>query len=336
MVVATISSPEFKAKVATSLPKGIDLDRFTRMTMTAIQSKPELLEADKDSLYLAILQCAQTGLSPDGKESALVVFNTKVGNNQWVKKVQFMPMVTGIIKKLGEVGVKCDTNVVYENDLFDYEAGDDERITHKPAKLGTDRGLMIGCYAILRVQGIDTPYREVMSSADVEAVRRQSRAPDSLMWTQFASEGYRKTVLRRCAKRIPMKFEESLEATLNADNETFDMTPQAATEAAPAAAEAPQPAQIEQVNQQTDDRVVASQTPPEAAKRSRKTPAPAAPEPVAAAEESENPAPREERRAPEPAAPAPAAANTRAPAQPARPAALAAVVDATDDNEDIF
>ena len=76
MVVATIGSKDFRAKLDTALPKGVDADRFTRMTITALQANPDLLEADKDSLYLAILQCAQTGLPPDGKQAALVVFNT--------------------------------------------------------------------------------------------------------------------------------------------------------------------------------------------------------------------------------------------------------------------
>jgi len=326
LVLASIAAPEFRAKVQASLPKGADPDRFTRMTITAIQNKPELLEADKESLYLAILQCAQTGLAPDGKESALTVFNTKVGNNQWVKKVQFMPMVTGIIKKLGEVDVKCDTNVVYENDIFEYEAGDNEHIRHVPTPLGQDKGMRIGCYAILRVKGIDTPYREVMSTEDVEAVRAQSRAPDSLMWTKFPGEAYRKTVLRRCAKRIPLKFDEALEATLNADNETFDMTPQPAE----TPQEAPQPAQIEQVDKQTDERVVSSQPQPKAAEPAKPAPAQKSqPKAAPPAEESENPAPKEERRAP--------AATAPESTKPGRPRALAAVMESSsNDDEDIF
>lgn len=304
MVVSTVGSKEFQAKVAASLPPGVNADRFTRMTITALQSKPELLEADKDSLYMAILQCAQTGLAPDGKEAALVVFNTKVGQNQWIKKVQFMPMVTGVIKKLGEVEVKCDTEVVYAEDFFEYEAGDNAKITHRPAKLGMDRGVMIGAYAILRMKGIETPYREVMDSKAIEAVRAQSKSPDSLMWKQFPGEAYRKTVLRRCAKRIPMRFDESVEATLNADNETYDMS--APTTADPTVV-AEQQKQLEMVTPETDSHSVGQ------------------PQPV----ESENPAPK-------PEAVKRAVANKPEPTPRARPAALSAVVAAQGDNEDIF
>jgi recombination protein RecT len=109
---------------------------------------------------------------------------------------------------------------VYENDHFEYVLGDDPKIIHKPTKLGQPKGVMIGCYAILR-RGNDV-WREVMDSSQVEAVRAMSRAKDSLMWTQFASEGYRKTVVRRCAKLVPIQ-DEMIERTLRDDDETFDM-----------------------------------------------------------------------------------------------------------------
>jgi phage RecT family recombinase len=225
VVVQSLKTPEFQKKITESLPPGLSADRFTRMTLTAIQTKPELLEADKDSLYLAILASAQTGIPPDGKKAALVVFNTKVKTAQgdkWVKKVQFMPMVSGIIDKLGEVGVACDTEVVYENDAFEYEAGDAPKIFHKPAKLGTDRGMMLGAYAILRAKGVTI--REVMDSKQIEQVRAKSKSPDSLGWKEFTSEMWRKTVLRRGAKRIPMPLEDEdkVRPIIDADDETFN------------------------------------------------------------------------------------------------------------------
>ncbi len=223
MIVSVVASKDFQAKLAVSLPKHVDADRFTRMTITAIQGNPDLLNADKESLYLAILQCAQTGLSPDGKKAALVVFNTNVGTKQnprWIKKVQCLPMIAGIIDKLAEVDIKCDSSVVYANDEFEWEEGDVPYIKHKPAKLGTARGEIIGAYAILRVNGGEA-YREVMDREQIERVRSQSRGESSLMWTKFYEEACRKTVLRRCAKRVPMKQEESVLRTLEADDAAF-------------------------------------------------------------------------------------------------------------------
>ena len=223
-VAQILQSSDFQVKVQQALPPSMSLDRFTRAVITAIQANPGIVEADKSSLYSSIVQSALAGLNLDGKEAALVVFNTNVGTKQsprWIKKVQFMPMISGIIKRLGEAGVAVHSQVVCENDEFIFEQGDSPSITHRPTKLGQAKGAMIGAYAICKTKAGEI-YREVMDKDQIEAVRRQSRAPDSLMWTQFESEGWRKTVIRRCAKRIPL-YDQLAERTLDADDKTFTM-----------------------------------------------------------------------------------------------------------------
>jgi recombination protein RecT len=293
LVVRSLASPDFQGKLKTSLPSGMDVDRFTRITITALQTNPDILKGDKNSLYLAILSSAQAGLKPDGKEAALVRFGDKV---------QFMPMVAGIILRLAGSGITCDTQVVHENDTFDVEYGDEPKITHKPPKLGADRGKMIGAYAILKAKE-GTVYREVMDAQQIEAVRAQSRAKNSLMWTQFQGEAWRKTVLRRCAKRVAMPLDQLSELTLQADNATFDMQGETVTPVAETAA---------------DPSVVATQ---EKAAEPTKSDAPStAPVQTQLVVESEDPAPP----------------SAREQAKPARPRALAAVVAASSGTEDIF
>jgi recombinational DNA repair protein RecT len=60
-----------------------------------------------------------------------------------------------------------------------------------------------------------------MDKEQIAAVRSQSRAADSLMWTKFASEAWRKTVLRRCAKRIPI-LDDLTNRTMDADDQSFE------------------------------------------------------------------------------------------------------------------
>ena len=222
LVAQTLTSNEFQVKLKQALPKSISPDRFTRCVITAIQANPGIVEGDKSSLYSSIVQAAQAGLNLDGKEAALVIFNTKHGD-RWIKKVQFMPMVGGIIKRLGSAGITVDTQVVYGNDTFEVEYGDNPRIVHKPPPFGQDRGTMIGAYAICKSRTGEV-YREIMDGAQIEAVRSQSRAADSLMWTKFPSEAWRKTVLRRCAKRIPI-MDEMAQRTMEADDQTFEFDP---------------------------------------------------------------------------------------------------------------
>jgi len=200
--------PEFKA----ALPPQISPDKFIRTTLTAIALNPELLQADRKSLLGSAMKAAQDGLLLDGREAAPVLFRTKEGT-----KVQYMPMVGGILKKLRNSGelASISANVVYDKDQFEYELGDEERIIHKPF-LGEDRGNPIACYAISKTKD-GAVYREVMSVADVEKVRSSSRAANNGPWTQWWDEMARKTVIRRIAKRLPSSAD--LDQVLASDNE---------------------------------------------------------------------------------------------------------------------
>jgi recombination protein RecT len=225
--------PEF----ASALPPQIPVEKFIRTTLTAVQMNPELLSADRRSLLGACMKAAQDGLLLDGREAAPVIFNTKDG-----KKVQYMPMVGGILKKIRNSGelASISANVVYDKDFFEYELGDDERIVHKPF-LGADRGQQLAVYAVAKTKD-GAIYREVMSVADVEKVRAASRAGKFGPWADWWDEMAKKTVIRRMAKRLPSSAD--VDQVFESDNEAsgFDqierrapvnITPEPEAQAAP-------------------------------------------------------------------------------------------------------
>jgi phage RecT family recombinase len=253
VILSTLRSEGIQTHLKNNLPPEISVDKFTSVTIAALNNNPELATADSQSLYSAIIKAAQDNLLPDGREGALVIFNTNVaGRDQppmWVKKVQWMPMMYGLRKRLGEIGILIDAQVVHENDDFVYEFGDNPTIAHKPPKLGKPRGEIIGTYAVATLKD-GSKMREVMDKDQVQAVRAQSRAANSLMWTKFESEGYRKTVARRLVKSLPITDQKVLNM-LKADDEQFTFEqegngqpdPAAQTEASapPPAADAPKP-----------------------------------------------------------------------------------------------
>jgi recombination protein RecT len=200
--------PEFQA----ALPPQIPVEKFIRTTLTAVQMNPELLGADRRSLLGACMKAAQDGLLLDGREAAPVIFRTKEG-----PKVQYMPMVGGILKKIRNSGelASISAHVVYSNDQFEYELGDNENIIHKPF-LGEDRGKPIAVYAVAKTKD-GAIYREVMSVADVDKVRQASRAKDAGPWVQWWDEMAKKTVIRRMAKRLPSSAD--VDQVLASDNE---------------------------------------------------------------------------------------------------------------------
>jgi hypothetical protein len=143
-------------------------------------------------------------------------------------------MAYGIRKRAKEMdNIVVDTAVVHENDRFVWTQGDDARIEHAPAPLGTDRGKPVGVYAIVR-RGADVLHREVMGETDIAAVRAISRQPNGLMWGKFTGEAWRKTVLRRAMKSVPVS--DGLRAVIERDHDEFDITDHARdiTPAAPA------------------------------------------------------------------------------------------------------
>lgn len=200
--------PEFQA----ALPPQIPVEKFIRTTLTAVQMNPELLGADRRSLLGACMKAAQDGLLLDGREAAPVIFRTKEG-----PKVQYMPMVGGILKKIRNSGelASISAHVVYDKDHFEYELGDNENIVHKPF-LGEDRGKPIAVYAVAKTKD-GAIYREVMSVADVDKVRQSSRAKDAGPWVQWWDEMAKKTVIRRMAKRLPSSAD--VDQVLQSDNE---------------------------------------------------------------------------------------------------------------------
>jgi recombination protein RecT len=219
----TQMAPEFRA----ALPAHVSVDKFTRVAMTAIQNNADLQNADRRSLFGAIVRLAQDGLLPDGREAAIVLFG---------KQAQAMPMIAGILKKLRQSGeiAKVSAQVVYKNDRFVVSYGFDETIEHVPPPLDEPRGAAIGAYATAVLKD-GSQLLEVMSLEEIEKVRNVSRAKGNGPWVTWWGEMARKTVMRRLSKRLPMSTD--LEDTFDRDetlaHEARTVENEPATEAAP-------------------------------------------------------------------------------------------------------
>lgn len=203
-----------KSKIKATLPAHIPVEKFIRVTMTAVQKNQGLLQKDRHSLFGACMDCATDGLIPDGKEAALIPFKDKV---------QYIPMVGGILKKIRNSGelASISPHVVFENDEFSYwvdEAG--EHLKHTPKLDGDERGVMKLAYCIATTKDGGV-YIEVMTKTQIEKVRSISRARDSGPWVDWPEEQWRKTVVKRIAKRLPMSTD--LEELVQKDNFMYDL-----------------------------------------------------------------------------------------------------------------
>ena len=210
---------EREQSIVLMLPSHVSRERFINSAIAAVKQTPDLLFCTPRSLFSAITKSAQDGLLPDGREGIITAYNEKQKDNSYLKVAQWNPMAWGLRKRARELdGIIVSTAVVHENDEFTYREGDEPRIEHKPAPLKEDRGNMIGVYAIFR-RGSEILHREVMNAAQVGQIQAQSKSSSGLMWTKFAGEAWRKSVLRRGFKSVPVS--ETLETIIHRDDEAF-------------------------------------------------------------------------------------------------------------------
>ncbi|KQX18377.1 MULTISPECIES: recombinase RecT [unclassified Sphingomonas] len=213
-----------------ALPAHITPEKFQRTIMTAAQSNPDLLKADRGSLITSCMKAAQDGLLPDGREAAIVTFNTrkKDPGGQWITVVQaqYMPMAFGLRKKIlqsGEIS-SLETNVVYrreaEEGAFIFEAGTEAMLRHRPMLELSDEDLadenIVAAYSVATMKD-GTKSFEVMRRSEINKVRQASQTgavnkttrdgkaiPPKGPWVDWFGEMARKTVMRRHSKTLPM------------------------------------------------------------------------------------------------------------------------------------
>ncbi len=236
--------PSFGAELATkaaafkqALPPGINPEKFSRIVMTAVQRTPDLLKADRQSLWNACVQAAADGLIPDGREGALVVYKTKKkdadGRENWVEAVQFLPMVAGIKKRVRQSGeiATWDAYVVHKKDDFDFALGDNPFIHHKPFMDG-DPGPIIAAYSVATLKTGEKS-REVMTKTQLDRVKAASKTSGFGPWKDWESEMCRKTVVKRHAKSLPMSTDVQNLVDRDNDFATMEAVPNAAPRAIP-------------------------------------------------------------------------------------------------------
>jgi len=197
------------------LPSHISADAFVRIVLTAVQSKPSLLNADRNSLFSACMQAATQGLCIDGQEAALVPFKGKI---------KYMPMVKGICtlaRQSGEIKT-INAQVVYTGDKYRHwidEKGEHFEYERTTGERGAPRCTF--AYAITKDGGL---YFEEISEEQMDAIEDCCNADDTPWKGPFRDEMKRKSALRRLAKyRLPSSAD--LNNVVRSDDDMYDLEP---------------------------------------------------------------------------------------------------------------
>lgn len=241
--------------ISAVLPKHLTPERIAKIATVAVSRSPLLLECTPASIVQSVIISSQLGLElggPLGHAYPVPFWNSKLNNGAGGRECQFVVGYKGLIelaRRSGEVA-SIEAHVVYERDSFSYEITETgTKLRHAPA-LDGDRGPWRLVYAIARLTGDSLPQIELMSKAQVLAIRdrvqRNARRKDEGPWFTDEEEMARKTVVKRLSKYLPLSVEKAgdFRAAVELDNRAdsgesdisglgFEAAEVVATEAAP-------------------------------------------------------------------------------------------------------
>jgi recombination protein RecT len=197
-----LQSQEFQKQAMLALPKNANYVRFARSALTATFTNPKLLDCTQSSFLNSLMRLAQAGLEPDGRRAHLIPRKNKDGTVHCTLLIDYKGIAEQA-RRNGDVAyIHCD--VVCDNDLFEYRFGTGAKLEHVPA--AGDRGNVWCAYAFVRLKD-GTEEFDVMSTEEVDKVRRRSPAADDGPWVTDWREMAKKTVFRRLSKLLTLSPE---------------------------------------------------------------------------------------------------------------------------------
>ncbi len=202
-----------KPQVEKMLPKHLDFDKFEGMVINVVAGNTKLLECNQASLLRSVINAADVGLSlnPIMREADILPVWSPNGS-----VAQFRPRAIGMMKlarQSGEV-TKISAHEVYDDDLFEYEFGMDEKLIHKPAMQPKSDRKITHAYCIWQLKD-GTKQFEVLDRARIDRARASSEGwkyaikenKTNSVWHLHEGEMVRKTAIRAASKYMPMSTE---------------------------------------------------------------------------------------------------------------------------------
>ncbi len=206
-----LMKPELKRVIPAHLPT----DKLVRTAISSIQKNPKLLEANRGSLMSAIMDAAVLGLVPDGITGQCYLIPIKGQVQLWLGYKGYLQL----LKNTGGL-LSIQTQIVYENDLFEFEFGFDERLRHVPLVNG-DRGAPIYAWGLANLK--DGRQWDVMTLDEVNKTMRGSPSKgNSGPWKDHWDQMARKTMLIRLCKMLPMDVDRQADLALQLEYSQHD------------------------------------------------------------------------------------------------------------------
>jgi recombination protein RecT len=208
----TVSQKHFEQALPQTVRKYLTPERMTKITLSALSRNPTLLTCSPESVLRSVMDAASLGLEPAGPlgHAYLVPFKNKKTGRMEAQLIVGYRGYIALARRSGEIE-SVSANVVYARDEFEINIAE-AVVEHKPympevdSDEDGDRGVPRGVYCLAKFVG-GGRHVEFMTMADVDKIRRRSRASDSGPWVTDYEEMARKTVVRRASKYWPLSTE---------------------------------------------------------------------------------------------------------------------------------
>lgn len=201
-------------ELARALSKRYDPDFFLQVALTQFTRTPALWSASRSSVIRAVIEAAQLGLPFLAGRAWLVPYR-----NHGQAEAQLIIGYQGLVDLVTgpDTGVTyVEAAAVYAADDFAYERGTNAYLRHrehqpevtletKQAEVVVARGPRTHYWARVVFANGQSRF-EVMSWAEIEAIRLRSKAKSEGPWVTDYDEMGKKTVLRRLCKTLKINL----------------------------------------------------------------------------------------------------------------------------------
>jgi len=183
-------------QIAAALPRHMTPERMARISFSAVQRQPKLLECTPRSIAIAVINASELGLEPNLLGECYLV--------PYKNECVLIPGYKGLIKLARNSGqlVSIQADVVRAGDVFEFEKGLNPILRHVPSAEPEDKREITHAYAVAELQGGAKQF-EVMTKAQIDAIRAKSPAGRFGPWIDHYPEMAKKTVVRRMFKYLP-------------------------------------------------------------------------------------------------------------------------------------
>lgn len=197
--------------VSDALPKDFNKARFVQNAVALMNENKDLAKYPQAKIVPGLLKGAYLGLDFFNKECYLIPYG---------QDLQFQVDYKGSIKLAKKYAVRpvdeIYARIVRDGDEFSEEVrGNEPIINFKPKPF--NNGKIIGAFAVCQYKDGGSKV-EVMSIEQLDAAKRMSKAQTGTAWKFFAEEMYKKTVIRRLCKGIPIEMENPTQEALMHDD----------------------------------------------------------------------------------------------------------------------